>query len=168
LSVAPLHFLGGNQLARPAIMTGTDTYDELIMEHIRNARNYRAPKRPQLEAKGSNPLCGDEMVLYLEFRRGRIEDIAFQCTCCGISMASASIMTELLQGGNPAEAKGLIRAFLALLDGRDDSAVVGPTAEQEAILATVRKFPSRARCAALPWTTLDSILEEPAAARRAR
>lgn len=68
-------------------------------------------------------------------------------------------MSELLQGRNPAEAKDLIRAFLASLDGRADSGLPGATREQEAILATARKFPSRARCVALPWSTLGEALE---------
>jgi nitrogen fixation NifU-like protein len=141
-------------------MPEADLYDGLIMEHIRNARNYRVPERARLRETGSNPLCGDELTLYLEMRRGRIEDIAFQCTCCGISMASASIMTGMMKGRERADAARRIRAFLALASGRGGRARRGATREQRAILETVRKFPSRARCATLAWSTLASALEE--------
>ena len=143
-------------------MAQTDIYDDVIMDHIRNARNYRKPKRAQRKATGFNPLCGDEMTLYFGIRQGRIEDVAFQCTCCGISMASASIMSELLKGTDAAEAGNLIKAFVAQLDGRADAAHPEPTPEQEALLATTRKFSSRVRCAALPWSTLARALEQPA------
>jgi nitrogen fixation NifU-like protein len=149
-------------------MPETDLYDNLIMEHIKNARNYRAPRRGQLKVTGFNPLCGDEVVLCLGIRGGRIEDIAFQCTCCGISMASASIMTESLIGSDPADARNRVQAFVALLDDRADPGRARLTREQEAILATTRKFPSRVRCAALPWSTIERALKEPAATARVR
>ena len=146
-------------------MPAADLYDDLIMEHIKHARNYRALKRAHRRATGFNPLCGDEMTLYLGVRGGRIDDIAFQCTCCGISRASASIMTELLRGREPAEAREQVRAFMALLDDRAHPAQPRPTQEQEALLATARKFPSRVRCATLPWSTLARALDEIADAR---
>lgn len=149
-------------------MPETDLYDDLIMEHIKKARNYRAPKRGQLTATGFNPLCGDEVVLYLGLQDDRIADIAFQCTCCGISMASASIMTEFLRGRDPADAENRIQAFMAVLDGHAAPGGMDLTREQEAILATARKFPARTRCAALPWSTIVRALKEPAAAGRVR
>lgn len=141
-------------------MSGADLYDDLIMDHIRNARNYRVLERADLKASGSNPLCGDELTVYLRIERGRIEDIAFQCTCCGISMASASIMTEMMKGREAGDARNRLRAFAAALDGRAGGARHDATGEQRAILATVRKFPARARCAALPWATLDGALDD--------
>jgi nitrogen fixation NifU-like protein len=145
-----------------------DLYDDLIMEHIRNARNYRAPEPASLEVSGTNPLCGDEMTLYVDLRGGRLEDIAFQCTCCGISMASASIMTEMMRGRDRDDARARIRAFLSLVDAPASDGKSRPTREQRALLATVRKFSSRARCAALPWSTLEAALKEPADEKRAR
>jgi nitrogen fixation protein NifU and related proteins len=141
-------------------MAETDLYDDLIMEHIKNARNYRAPQRARRKATGFNPLCGDEMTLYVGIRNDRIEDIAFQCTCCGISMASASIMTELMKDRDAAEARDQVRAFMALLDDRAHPEQPDPTREQKALLATARKFPSRVRCATLPWSTLARALDE--------
>lgn len=140
-------------------MSGLELYDDLIMDHIRNARNYRVPGDVDRTATGSNPLCGDELTVYLKFERDRIEDIAFQCTCCGISMASASIMTELIKGKDTAGVKTLLRGFMAMLDDRADFALNGPAREQRAILATVQKFPARTRCAALPWATLEDAID---------
>lgn len=140
-------------------MSRADLYDDLIMDHIRNARNYRVPGDVDRTATGSNPLCGDELTVYLKIERDRIEDIAFLCTCCGISMASASIMTEMVKGKETAKVRTLLREFVAMLGGRADFAAHSATREQSAILATVQKFPSRTRCAALPWATLEDAID---------
>lgn len=140
-------------------LSGADLYDDLIMDHIRNARNYRVPGDVDRKATGSNPLCGDELTVYLKIERGRIKDIAFQCTCCGISMASASIMTEMIKGKDTADLKTLLRAFVAMLEGRADIASHSATREQRAVLATVQKFPARTRCATLPWATLEEAID---------
>jgi nitrogen fixation protein NifU and related proteins len=149
-------------------MPETALYDDLIMDHIRNARNYRAPQDVQRKTTGFNPLCGDEMTLYLRIRNGLLEDIAFQCTCCGISMASASIMTELLKYRDPAEARDEVQAFMALLDNRAAPVLPRPTREQDALVDLARKFPSRVRCASLPWFTLARALAEVADASGVR
>jgi nitrogen fixation NifU-like protein len=140
-------------------MSETDLYDDLIMDHIRNARNHRALDQSDRKATGSNPLCGDEVTVYLKIERGRIEDVTFQCTCCGISMASASIMTELTKGKDATEVRNLLRAFVAMLAGRADWETNGATREQRAIFAAAQRFPARARCALLPWATLEGALD---------
>lgn len=134
-------------------------YDDVVMDHIRNARNYRAIPAADLVANGSNPLCGDEIVLYAKQRGERLEDIAYQCTCCGISMASASILTEMLSGRTAHDAQARARGVLAAMAARDESAEVVIESEGvRALLDTVRRFPVRSRCAALPWETLLSAL----------
>jgi len=138
-------------------------YDDLVMDHIRNARNFRALPDAH-RTTGANPLCGDEITLYLRLERGRIDDIAFQCTCCGISMASASIMTEAVRGLAAIDASALLREFVARLDARADPAASGVGDGVRALLATVQSFPARTRCAALPWTTLQSALNQSGAA----
>lgn len=137
----------------------TDTpYDDLVMDHIRNARNYRAPDDADRCAHGSNPLCGDEIDVYLRLDGDRIAEAAFQCTCCGISMASASMMTELVTGKSRDEAEVLVREFVAL--AMAENAQVEPRMpEQQAILETVTRFSTRRRCAALPWQTLANALD---------
>ena len=133
-------------------MAQGNPYDAFIMDHIKNARNYRVLHDASHQATGSNILCGDEMSLYLKIVQDRIEDVAFQCTCCGISMASASIMTESIEHKSIAEAKAFVEMFSATLNGNGGRD--GLNAGQRAILDTVRKFPGRVRCAALAWSTL--------------
>jgi nitrogen fixation NifU-like protein len=137
-------------------------YDDLVMDHIRNARNYRALHDADRAASGANPLCGDEMCVFLRMDGERIADIAFQCTCCGISMASASIMTELVKGKLSGEAKALLRDFVAMVESRTASRMQPMTSERLAMLDTVTRFPARSACATLAWQTLASALGEDA------
>jgi nitrogen fixation NifU-like protein len=133
-------------------------YDDLIMDHIKNARNYRAPEVFDHRASGVNPLCGDEMLVYVKLDGDRIADAAFQCTCCGISMASASAMTELVKGVTVADARRELRDFLAVLKSPAEAPSPALGAEKLALIDTVRKFPARVRCAMLPWVTLEGAL----------
>lgn len=141
-------------------MPPASPYDDLIMEHIKNARNFAVPDAPAQTATGTNLLCGDELTLYLVLADERVRQLAFQCTCCGISMASASMMTELLGGSDVATARTLAQAFGARLLARDANPLPGATPEQRALIDTVQRFPSRNRCAALPWATLEGALNQ--------
>ena len=140
-------------------MAGARIYDDLIMDHIKNARNYRVLEGADRSVRGVNPLCGDEVSISLNFAQERIEDIAFQCTCCGISMASASILGESVMGMAAGDVKNLLREFVGLLNQRADPESHGADSPQRALLATVREFPVRTRCAMLPWLTLEAALE---------
>ena len=135
-------------------------YDDVILDHIKNARNYRMPESVNREIRGSNVLCGDELVLYLRMDGGCVVDISFQCSCCGLSMASSSVMTEIVKGKDTGEAAVLLREFTGRLDEtlHSDCAAVGR--EQQALLDAAQRFPARARCVALPWTTLMTALAE--------
>jgi nitrogen fixation NifU-like protein len=141
------------QTTRPA------PYDDYIMDHIRNARNYRTLADATRDTTGFNPLCGDRITLQLRMEGGRIADAAYQCECCGVSMASSSMMTEWVKGRAPAEALQFARDLVGSVTGRAPSSAA-PGEIERALLATVRDFPSRARCAVLPWTTLESLLGE--------
>lgn len=134
-------------------------YDDLIMDHIRNARNFRVLDDWNRTARGSNPLCGDELTVYLRLGQDRVEDVSFQCASCGISMAASSIMTELVRGAATADARLLARAFIAALYDRDALLPDRDGSGQRAILATARQFPTRIRCAVLPWATLEGALD---------
>ena len=135
-------------------------YDTFIMDHIRNARNYRALDDASHKASGSNTLCGDELNLYLKIVGNRIEDVAFQCTCCGISMASASVMTESIAHKTIVDVRSLVEVFSVTLNGNGGCGYEGFSAGERAILETVMELPGRRRCAALPWTTLQAALED--------
>lgn len=138
-------------------MTAEQPYDDLIMDHIRNARNYRVPGRATGKANGLNPMCGDDMTIFVRVEEDVIRDAAFQCSCCGVSMASASIMTETVIGLRPVEARALLDAFTTAV--RAGVVPEGASAGQLAILDTVRNYPSRGRCAVLPWATLGAAME---------
>jgi nitrogen fixation NifU-like protein len=133
-------------------------YDDVILDHIRNARNYHVPAAANRQVAGSNPLCGDELVLYLEFDGNRIADIGYQCACCGLSMASASVMTERVKGRSTAEAELLVQRFAGNLAGTLQSDPVELVRGQRALLDAAARFPGRAQCLALPWKTLMTAL----------
>src|SRR5690242_10695162 len=137
-------------------------YDDYIMDHIRNARNYRTLRDATCDTTAFNPLCGDRVTLQLRVAADRIADAAYQCECCGVSMASSSMMTEWVKGRAPAEALQFARDLVGSVTGRGPSAEPGEKLGEieRALLATVRDFPSRAGCAVLPWTTLESLLAE--------
>ncbi len=133
-------------------------YDEVVMDHIKNVRNYREMCDATLHAEGVNPLCGDSFTVYLRLERELVADATFQCECCGISMASASIMTEAVKGRSVAEARRLSSEFRALLAGNPETTQPA-SAEAAAVLGVVREFPSRVSCASLAWVTLEAALD---------
>ncbi len=139
-------------MSKPAL------YDDLIMDHIKNARNYREIDSPDHTAVGENPLCGDELRMFVRLdENDRLADVAYQCTCCGITMASASLMTEHVKGRSIEEVAGMTRAFGAL-DGTGSSAS-SPDPIVQTVLEIARQYPARQRCAALPWDTLGRLLD---------
>ena len=140
-------------------MADSKAYDDLIMDHIRNARNFRALADASHHADGSNPLCGDELAVYVRLINDCIEEVSFQCTCCGISMASASIMTASVHGKSVTEARVAIAEIVTAIAAHDDTAFAATEPAHEALLKTVRQFPARARCALLPWATLEGALD---------
>lgn len=134
-------------------------YDELLMDHIKNARNYRALDDASSSASGANALCGDGMTVYVKIDQNRIEKVAFQCECCGVSMASASIMTEAMVGASPEAARAQITSFLARVSDNDKAGDHEGDPLQSAVVKMVRQYPVRSRCAALPWLTLEAALD---------
>jgi len=133
-------------------------YDDVIMDHIRNARNFHKLEGANREAEGSNPLCGDVITVYLRLKGEVIEDIGFQCSCCGISMASASIMTESVKGKNVSEAKSVFQCFSRLLAQSQPGS--SSLTDELSALAAVREYPSRINCATLAWETLEQALDQ--------
>lgn len=133
-------------------------YSDVILDHIKNARNFHALPSANLRAQGINPLCGDTFEVFAMIEGDRIAEAAFQCECCGISMASASIMTETVKGRTVQEAKALYRSFEKLL--RDPHAAsLHADSGQLPMLELIREFPSRVNCALLGWHTLDAALD---------
>lgn len=133
-----------------------DLYQEIIIDHNRSPRNFRALAPATHHAEGFNPLCGDRLQLYLDVHDGVIREATFQGAGCAISVASASLMTEALKGRTEAEAHALFRRFHALVTGEDGEPP--PELGKLAALAGVRAYPSRVKCATLCWHTLESAL----------
>jgi len=138
-----------------------DLYQEVIFDHNRRPRNFHKLPEANRRADGHNPLCGDQLVVYLRISdAGVIEDVSFEGRGCAISTASASIMTETLKGKTAQQAQSLFDGFHRLVAG--DGA---PEADlgKLAVLGGVREYPSRVKCATLAWHTLQAALRhEPA------
>ena len=134
-------------------------YSEVILDHIKNARNYHELEDANRKAHGINPLCGDTFDVFAKVEGDRVVEAAFQCECCGISMASASIMTETVKGKTVQEAKALYRRFAKLLREPQSESSLDADAGQLPMLELIRDFPSRVNCALLGWHTLEAALE---------
>jgi nitrogen fixation NifU-like protein len=134
-------------------------YNEVILDHIKNARNFQALPDADRRSHGINPLCGDTFNVYLKLQGDRISEAAFECECCGISMASASIMTEAVKGRSVAEVKALYRHFENLMRNPGTASDAPAGAGEIAMLELIGEFPSRVNCALLGWHTLDAALD---------
>jgi nitrogen fixation NifU-like protein len=134
-----------------------DLYQEVILDHNRRPRNFGALAAANRRAEGHNPLCGDRIAVFLDIADDRVRGISFEGAGCAISQASASLMTEALQGKTLAEAHALFTEFHALVTrGEGDPGRVGKLA----VLAGVREFPIRVKCATLAWHTFEAALEQ--------
>ncbi|MGO1117715.1 Fe-S cluster assembly sulfur transfer protein SufU [Rhodovibrionaceae bacterium A322] len=142
-----------------------DLYQEVILDHGKNPRNHRKPDTSSHSAEGYNPMCGDKVSVYLTIENDRLTDCAFKARGCAISLASASLMTEVLKGKTTGEAKAIFDRFHRLLTdnaGTEESPASGNTEddlERLQVLSGVREFPVRVKCATLPWQALRSALD---------
>ncbi|HEX2046851.1 MAG TPA: SUF system NifU family Fe-S cluster assembly protein [Acidimicrobiales bacterium] len=154
-----------------------DLYREIILDHYRSPRNRgELPSPPARRVEGFNPLCGDEVILYVDLdEAGRVADIKVDGQGCSISQSSASMMTTAVMGRTEAEARELIRTFKAMMsihergldgggEGADgDGEAAGLELGDLEALRGVVKFPVRIKCATLSWNTLAQALDERAA-----
>lgn len=141
-----------------------ELYQEVILDHGKHPRNKRHPENATHEAHGSNPLCGDKVTIYLVVGGdGLIEDVAFDGRGCAISTASASLMTEIVKGKTEAEAHALFERFHAMCtqddyDAADDGDIDAESMDRLQVMAGIRQFPMRVKCATLPWHTLNAAM----------
>lgn len=131
-------------------------YDDVIMDHIKHARNYGEMAQPSAQADGVNALCGDNLTVYVRIDGNILREAAFKCECCGISMASASIMTEAVKEKSVDEVKLIAAEFLESFSAENDPAAIEHG--KAAVLGIVREFPSRRNCASLAWVALNAAL----------
>ena len=138
-----------------------DLYQEVILDHNKTPRNFGSMDDADHTAEGNNPLCGDKLRLYIKMDGDRVERIRFEGSGCAISTASASLMTEVVDGKTLEEISSLYESFHELLTG-DPSVVAeaGPELGKLAVFAGVREYPVRVKCATLAWHTLQAALED--------
>ena len=141
-----------------------ELYQEIILEHGKNPRNLRKTENFNKDAKGNNPLCGDNVHVYLKLNNQRkVEDISFEGSGCAISMASASIMTDLIKGKSDNEAKEIIEDFLGMIKENPElkSKILKEDDKTKLMcLSGVKQYPMRVKCATLSWHTLVSAMED--------
>lgn len=137
-----------------------ELYQEVILDHSRHPRHFGALPVHSHMAEGHNPLCGDRVKVFLQVDAcGRIEDVSFEGRGCAISVASASLMTELLKTRTIAEAERLMGGFLALVKGGDAASLDASDRERLEVMAGVSAFPMRVKCATLAWHAMKAALE---------
>jgi len=136
-----------------------DLYQEVVIDHSKKPRNFRKPEDANRSAEGINPLCGDEITVYLKLSGDVIEDIGFQGAGCAISKASASLMTAALKNKTKAEAEALFQRVHSMVSEGPRSNVNPEELGKLAVLSGVWEFPARVKCATLAWHTLRSALD---------
>ncbi len=138
-----------------------ELYQEVILDHNRNPHNFGTLDPFNHRADGHNPLCGDNVTVYLEVEHGVVKDVSFEGRGCAISVASASMMTDLVKGKSVADAERLFASFHHLCtDDADLAAPAGLEDEMDSlqVLSGVREFPMRVKCATLAWHTMNAAL----------
>lgn len=139
-----------------------ELYQEVILDHSRNPRNFRKLDPADRFAEGSNPLCGDRITLFLKMDGDRIADVGFQGQGCAISKASASMMTVSLKGKTAAEAQTMFGRFHDMVTGSPGGAIEKDALGKLAVFQGVSEFPARVKCASLAWHTMHAALEKKA------
>ena len=139
-----------------------DLYQEIILDHGKNPRNLGKFDNYNKDAKGNNPLCGDNVHVYLRLNENKkVEDIAFEGHGCAISMASASIMTDMVRGKEEKEVKEIVTDFLGMIKEKDslETTILKDDEKTKLMsLSGVKQYPMRVKCATLSWHTLTSAL----------
>lgn len=135
-----------------------DLYQQVILDHYRAPRNFGALEPVSSCAEGYNPLCGDQVKVYLRTECGRIDGLSFEGVGCAISTASASLMTEAVRGLERNEAEALLASFLALMTGDGEANAEVDLGKLE-VLSGVKDYPVRIKCATLAWHALRAALE---------
>ncbi len=137
-----------------------DLYQATILDHNRKPRNFRVLENPDRHADGHNPICGDQLTVFLNVEEDRVKDIAFQGTGCAISVASASLMTDFVHGKTLEEVEQEFERFHKMVTSEPGSPIDAPELGKLKVFSGVREFPMRVKCATLAWHTLRSALKQ--------
>lgn len=136
----------------------SELYQQVILDHNKRPRNFRKIEPASHTAEGHNPLCGDQLTIYLSLEGDELKDVAFEGSGCAISKASASMMTQAVKGKRKVEAEELFKEFHSMVTGELDEEQEENALGNLKIFAGVREFPVRVKCATLPWHTLHAAL----------
>jgi nitrogen fixation protein NifU and related proteins len=137
-----------------------ELYQQVILDHNKKPRNFKALETPTLVQEGHNPLCGDHITLHLELDGEQIKDVGFQGSGCAISKASSSMMTAAVKGRTKAEVEVMADEFVKMVRGELDPETEENHLGRLKIFAGVKEFPARVKCAALSWRTVQAAIHE--------
>ena len=136
-----------------------ELYQELILDHGKNPRNFGATEEADFRADGHNPLCGDRITVFVRASEGVVEEVRFDGAGCAISTASASMMTQALKGKSLDECREIFELFHDMLTTDVDPAASADRLGKLQVFSGVREFPIRVKCATLAWHTLRAALD---------
>ncbi len=138
----------------------SDLYQEVILDHNKNPRNFREIENADKYADGNNPLCGDKLQVFINMEGDVVKDVSFVGSGCAIFKASASIMTQTVKGKTKAEAKAIFEEFHQMVTGKLDIETDENNLGKLRIFAGVLEFPARVKCASLSWHTVNAALSD--------
>jgi nitrogen fixation NifU-like protein len=136
----------------------SELYQQVILDHNKKPRNFRRMEDATQHAEGFNPLCGDQLTVYLRMENGVVEEVSFEGSGCAISKAAASMMTQAVKGKTHDEVEKLFAEFHRMVTGKLEVETTPNDLGHLKIFAGVREFPARVKCASLPWHTLHAAL----------
>ncbi|HJY29535.1 MAG TPA: SUF system NifU family Fe-S cluster assembly protein [Pyrinomonadaceae bacterium] len=138
----------------------SELYQQVILDHNKKPRNFRKPETANHSAEGYNPLCGDQLTVYLDLEDGLVKDVGFEGSGCAISKAAASMMTQAVKGKSKEQAENLFNEFHSMVTGELNEETEENNLGNLKIFAGVREFPVRVKCATLAWHTLHAALNK--------
>ena len=138
----------------------SELYQQVILDHNKKPRNFRKLDTANHSAEGYNPLCGDQLTVYLSIEDEVVKDVGFEGSGCAISKASASMMTQAVKGKSKEQAETLFKEFHSMVTGELDEESEDNSLGNLKIFAGVREFPVRVKCATLPWHTMHAALNQ--------
>ncbi len=138
----------------------SELYQQVILDHNKKPRNFHKLENANRKAEGYNPLCGDQLSVYLRVEGDEVQEVSFEGSGCAISKASASMMTQAVKGKTKQEAEELFNEFHRMAMGQLDEEADPNHLGKLKIFAGVREFPARVKCATLSWHTMHAALNE--------
>ena len=138
----------------------SELYQQVILDHNKKPRNFRKLETANHTAEGYNPLCGDQLTVYLNLENDQVKDVGFEGSGCAISKAAASMMTQAVKGKSKEQAEKLFNEFHSMVMGELNEETEANSLGNLKIFAGVREFPVRVKCATLPWHTLHAALNK--------